>query len=131
MDTSHITLERLAYLSLGLILGMAGVSQTDAATPKRIADDVAIYQNLREVRIRRTRPVNFDKDLKRLAGMEYRYQEKLPGLASHKRLRKPFKRVTGRKYRTYKYKGKRKRVVRKKRRGETSRIFLYRRRSRS
>lgn len=115
-----LLLVSVVLTSAGICAAMA--SSAWAAKPQRIADDqdeVAIYQNLREVRVQKAKPLNFDADVKRLASLEQRYQEKLPGLEGHERLRKPMERVSQQRYR---YRGgNEKRLVRKKRGQEQSR----------
>ena len=93
--------ERIAWLSLGFVLGLTGISLSRASAPTQAVNDVAIYQNLRELRMSRMKPLNFDRDVKRLSRLEMRFQERLPGLSGrHARLRAPLKRISRRRYRS-------------------------------
>jgi hypothetical protein len=92
---------KLGWFSSGVLLGLGTLSVAMGAVPKngRVTDDTAIYQNLSEIRVARERDLNFDPDFERLSALEDRYQEKLPSLANHPRLRGPVQRIGKQAYR--------------------------------
>lgn len=95
---------KLGWLGCATVLGLATFSFALGAVPKsgKVTNDTAIYQNLSEIRVARETDLNFDSDVSKLAAAEGRYQEKLPSLASHPRLRAPLERISKQKYRRVK-----------------------------
>jgi hypothetical protein len=95
-------MQKLMWFFGGLFIGLTALSITRASVPStksRITDDTAIYQRLSEIRVRKEAKIDFDADINRLARLEGRYQEKLPSLSQHPRLKAPLKRVSQEKYR--------------------------------
>lgn len=95
-------MQKLMWFFGGLVIGLTALSITRASVPSvrnRITDDTAIYQRLSEIRVRKEAKIDFDADINRLAQLEGRYQEKLPSLSQHPRLKAPLKRVANEKYR--------------------------------
>jgi hypothetical protein len=89
------------YLSCGFALGLATLSVALGSVPtiSRGTDDTVIGQTLSEIRVAREADLDFDGDIARLAGLEGRFREKLPKLASQPRLKTPSSRIRGVKYR--------------------------------
>jgi hypothetical protein len=100
---------RLMILACGIVIGATSLSIASVPLHRAVKDDTAIYQNLSEIRAAKASKPNFDDDIHRLSQLEDNYQERLPSLAAHPRLKGPMKRVSQQQYR---YSGKRKSVVR-------------------
>lgn len=68
----------------GFIVGLTALTlsmgSVDIETPntQEITDDTALYQEMSEIRTKRTRDRNFEGDVNRLSLMEGGYQERLP-----------------------------------------------------
>src|SRR5690349_19219136 len=95
-------MQKLMWFFGGLFIGLTALSITKASVPStksRITDDTAIYQRLSEIRVRKEAKIDFDTDINRLSHLEGRYQEKLPSLSQHPRLKAPLQRVAQEKYR--------------------------------
>ncbi len=94
-------MQKWMWFTCGLVLGLTALSISKAAVPgkSRGTDDTAIYQKLSELNVRKEAKKDFDADITRLSQLEARYQEKLPSLANHPRLKGPIQRVSQQKYR--------------------------------
>ncbi|MBI4924604.1 MAG: hypothetical protein HY843_01655 [Bdellovibrio sp.] len=92
---------KISWFICGALIGILTVAFALGSVPQGsiITNDTVLYQNLSEIQVRRELEPNFDTDLSRLAHIEDRYQEKLPSLKDHPRLREPLKRVSKQKYR--------------------------------
>lgn len=85
-------------LGLSLVVGLMclnGPSRALASIPSegssagKITDDTLIYDNLREISVKKEHEVNFDTDLSRLSAMERHYKErKLPNRVSYQSAKK-------------------------------------------
>ena len=82
-------------------MGLTALSITKAAVP--VGDDTVIHSRLSEIHIPKQGKLDFDSDIVRLSNMEGQFQEKLPSLSEHPRLKGPMQRVAHQKYR---YSGK-------------------------
>lgn len=65
--------------------------------PRNVTNDTALYQNLSEIRAQKTRDLNFDSDVNRLASLEWQYKENLPG---NPRVRGALSRIQKAKYKS-------------------------------
>jgi hypothetical protein len=94
-------MQKLIWFSCGLLIGLTALTISKASVPTRdrITDDTAIYQNLSEIRVKKEAKIDFDSQISRLSQLEGRYQEKLPSLSQHPRLKGPVQRVSQQKYR--------------------------------
>jgi hypothetical protein len=62
------------------LVTVAGLPMVLASVPRsnEIANDTAIYQNLHEIKVTKTKSLNFDSDLERLSAQEKSHREALP-----------------------------------------------------
>lgn len=98
------------WLAGGILLGLVSLSIARGSVPNygsesgvsgfnsKITDDTAIYQKLSEIRVQRTREINFDPDISRLSSIEARYREKLPAFSKKPRYSEAVQRVSKQKY---------------------------------
>ena len=72
-------------LGLSLVAGLANASIPGGGQISgKVTDDTLIYDNLREISVKKEHEVNFDSDLSRLSAMERHYKEqKLPKRVSY------------------------------------------------
>jgi hypothetical protein len=90
---------KLLWLSAGVFAGISTVSL--ALGSVRSGRDVSpLPQSVRELDIRKQEGLSFDRDLSHLSSLESRYQERLPQLSQHPRLKSPIKRVQSKSYRS-------------------------------
>ena len=82
------------------VFGLVGLSMSAAfgSVPKNVTDDTALYQNLSEIKVSKSKELDFDRDIARLASSEGRYQERLPRVTPD-RIRAPMQRISQQKYR--------------------------------
>lgn len=92
----------MKYINSWLISGLGGaafvaslIAPAMGSIPRNVTNDTALYQNLSEIRAQKTRDLNFDSDVNRLASLEWQYKENLPG---HPRARGAFARIQKAKY---------------------------------
>jgi hypothetical protein len=83
-------------------LGGAGfvasiIAPAFASIPRHVTNDTALYQNLSEIRAQKTRDLNFDADVGRLASLEWQYKENLAGRS---RMNSALSRIQKAKYRS-------------------------------
>jgi hypothetical protein len=68
--------------------------RTESSTGMKITRDAALYDRIKQLDLERTPAPSFEDDLSRLSSQESRHHEKLPGLASHPRLKSVVKRLS-------------------------------------
>ncbi len=90
---------KLMWLSAGVFAGISTVSLAFGSVRSGRVDS-ALPQTVRELDIRKQEGLSFDSDLSRLSSLEGRYQERLPKLSQHPRLKSPMKRVQAKRYRS-------------------------------
>ncbi len=99
--------QKMIWFGCGLFAGLTILSITKASVPlmsgpgvskNAVTDDTALYQRLSEIHIKKELKLNFDSDIQQLARLEGRYQEKLPSLAQHPRLKSAMQRISQSKY---------------------------------
>ncbi len=92
---------KVTWFMAGTVIGILTIALAFGSVPPHgtVTDDTALYQNLSEIRVAKEPIPSFDSDLTRLAQSEGRYQEKLPSLKDHPRLKGPLTRVSKQKYR--------------------------------
>lgn len=73
-------MKKRSLLKTLTLVAVAGIPVVLASVPRssEIANDTAIYQNLREIRIEKIKSVNFDSDIQRLSAQEKAHHEALP-----------------------------------------------------
>lgn len=73
-------LKRKNLLRTIALVSIAGVPMVLASVPRssEIANDTAIYQNLREIPVKKVKALNFDSDIERLSAQEKSHREVLP-----------------------------------------------------
>lgn len=103
MRKSNFNLASFFSRSLAIAAAVMGIAFTaspvQASVPStRVTDDTALYQNLSEIRVPRTKSINVDLELKQVVAAENRYRERLPRLADRDDLQGPMKRVRRMKY---------------------------------
>jgi hypothetical protein len=89
---------QIMMLMGGIAIGVTTLSIASVPLHRAVKDDTAIYQNLSEIRVEKQGRPNFDQDIQKLSQLEDNYQERLPSLAEHPRLKGPMKRVSQQKY---------------------------------
>jgi hypothetical protein len=82
-------------LAVTAIVGL--MSSAFGSVPHHVTNDTALYQNLSEIRAGKTRDVNFDQDIARLASSENHYRERLP-VSSRERVQVPMSRIAKQRY---------------------------------
>lgn len=89
-------LKRKNLLKLTALIILAGLPGVVASVPRdrSISDDVAIYQNLREIKITKAKFINFDRDLAKLSAQEKKHRKPIS-----LRLSQPMERVDKTPYR--------------------------------
>lgn len=98
------TLDATWFVS-GLVMGLTGLTLAKGAVPLhgRVSDDTALYQNLSEIRVGKTRSLNTESEIARLASLEHRYPEgSLPRISEHQRVRPVLDRISKTHYRSKK-----------------------------
>lgn len=93
----------MKYINSWLISGLGGaafvltlISPALGSIPRNVTNDTALYQNLSEIQAHKTRDLNFDSDVNRLASLEWQYKENLP---NQPRVRSALSRIQKSKYR--------------------------------
>lgn len=92
---------RILWFISGTLAGISTLSIAMGSVPSRgrVTDDTALYQRLSEIREPKQGRIDFDGEIARLDAMEQRYQERLPSLKNHPRLKGPLARVAQQPYR--------------------------------
>lgn len=94
----------MRYLKISTLVFLAGFPVVLASVPRSadISNDVAIYQNLHEIKVTKTKYLNFDGDIRALSAQEKhpKYQM-LPS-----RISDPMERINKTQYRPGKYRQK-------------------------
>ena len=72
-------LKRRQLMAFALV-SIAGLPMVLASVPrsKESSNDTAIYQNLHEIKVTKTKSLNFDSDIERLSAQEKAHREALP-----------------------------------------------------
>lgn len=95
----------MKYINSWLFSGLGGaafiaslIAPAMGSIPTHVTNDTALYQNLSDIRAQKTRDLNFDGDVNRLASLEWQYKENLPG---NPRVRGAMARIQKAKYRPH------------------------------
>jgi hypothetical protein len=99
VDVERSVKMKFLWFGSGFGLGLVIVSLSFASVPSRVTNDVELYRNLTELRMKKEREIVFDQDLAQLSSLEKRYQETLPSLKDHPRLQGPMQRIQETRYR--------------------------------
>jgi hypothetical protein len=69
-------LNELTWFLGGALVGFTALTLASASVPKRslITNDTVLYQNLSEIRVKRTEAITADSEIARLAHLERNYQ---------------------------------------------------------
>lgn len=73
---------RLWWFSVGVIVGLTGLTLALGSIPKDVSDDTVLYQKLREIDLRKQKNPSLEPELRHLRKQERRYKEKLPSYSS-------------------------------------------------
>lgn len=94
-------------IRVAAVVMLAGLPMVLASVPRssEIANDTAIYQNLHEIRVSKTKSLNFDSDIARLSAQEKEHRERLP-----LRISAPMERINKTPYRPSEFRHKRSRA---------------------
>lgn len=105
-------MQKMLWFTCGMLLGLSVLSIGKASVPSgsRVTDDTAIYQKVSEIHVQKQAKLDFDAEVARLSQQENRFNEKLPSLANHPRLKGPIQRISRQKYR---FSGKKTSLVQK------------------
>ena len=98
-----MTMKKMIWFTCGLLVGLTALSICKASIPGKgkVTDDTALYKDhVSEMNVAKEAKRDFDSEIGHLSQLEGQYEEKLPTLARHSRLRAPMERISHTGYRS-------------------------------